>query len=105
MGAGTMGQQIGPQCAIHGYEVILYEFKNRKSWIKPSSVLQSWQTGTASTGRIVPEMIQQIISRIKVTSDPSEAAQDIFMEPVPRLRGGTEIDIGGWTWLYVLPFR
>jgi 3-hydroxybutyryl-CoA dehydrogenase len=25
IGAGTMGQQIGFQCALHGYEVILYD--------------------------------------------------------------------------------
>ena len=25
VGAGTMGQQIGFQCAGHGYEVVLYD--------------------------------------------------------------------------------
>ena len=25
VGAGTMGQQIGLQCAIHGYAVLLYD--------------------------------------------------------------------------------
>ncbi|HPJ94498.1 MAG TPA: 3-hydroxyacyl-CoA dehydrogenase NAD-binding domain-containing protein, partial [Deltaproteobacteria bacterium] len=25
LGAGTMGQQIGLQCAIHGYEVVYYD--------------------------------------------------------------------------------
>ena len=25
VGAGTMGQQIGFQCAAHGYEVVLYD--------------------------------------------------------------------------------
>jgi len=25
LGAGTMGQQIGLQCAMHGYEVVFYD--------------------------------------------------------------------------------
>jgi 3-hydroxybutyryl-CoA dehydrogenase len=25
VGAGTMGQQIGAQCAIHGFDVVLYD--------------------------------------------------------------------------------
>ncbi len=25
LGAGTMGQQIGLQCAMHGYEVVYYD--------------------------------------------------------------------------------
>ena len=25
VGAGTMGQQIGTQCAIHGFDVVLYD--------------------------------------------------------------------------------
>ena len=25
VGAGTMGQQIGLQCALHGYQVVIYD--------------------------------------------------------------------------------
>ncbi len=29
VGAGTMGQQIGLQCAMHGYSVVLYDVTSK----------------------------------------------------------------------------
>ena len=30
LGAGTMGQEIGLQCAMHGYDVVLYDIAAEK---------------------------------------------------------------------------
>jgi 3-hydroxyacyl-CoA dehydrogenase len=34
IGAGTMGQQIGLQCAMHAYDVILYDIVPRSTSIR-----------------------------------------------------------------------
>lgn len=85
LGAGTMGQQIGLQCAIHGYEVVYYDLSREilDKGIKRVSKLANWYT---STGRITPEQLEQTMARITSTVDPAEAAHDadLISESVPE---------------------
>jgi len=85
LGAGTMGQQIGLQCAMHGYDVVYYDISQEildKS-LKRIEKLGSWY---ASIGRLSDEQLKQALSRISATTDPAEAAKeaDIINESVPE---------------------
>ncbi|HHO76221.1 MAG TPA: 3-hydroxyacyl-CoA dehydrogenase [Deltaproteobacteria bacterium] len=85
LGAGTMGQQIGLQCAMHGYDVVYYDISQEildKS-LKRIAKLGSWY---ASIGRLTQEQLQQTLARISATTDPAEAAReaDIINESVPE---------------------
>ncbi|MBN2298260.1 MAG: 3-hydroxyacyl-CoA dehydrogenase [Deltaproteobacteria bacterium] len=85
LGAGTMGQQIGLQCAMHGYDVVYYDISQEildKS-LKRIAKLGSWY---ASVGRLTQEQLQQSLARISATTDPAEAAReaDIINESVPE---------------------
>ena len=85
LGAGTMGQQIGLQCAMHGYDVVYYDISQEildKS-LKRIEKLGSWY---ASIGRLTDEQLKQSLARISATTDPTEAASeaDIINESVPE---------------------
>ncbi len=86
LGAGTMGQQIGFVCAMHGYEVVMYDISDE---ILKDSVKRMEKLGSlwfAATGRITSEQVTEIMARISATSDPKEAAKDadIVSESVPE---------------------
>lgn len=85
LGAGTMGQQIGLQCAMHGYEVVYYDISQEILDKAKNRVakLASWYV---STGRLSEEQLQQTLGRISMTTDPVEAAReiDIISESVPE---------------------
>ncbi|HPI92006.1 MAG TPA: 3-hydroxyacyl-CoA dehydrogenase [Deltaproteobacteria bacterium] len=85
LGAGTMGQQIGLQCAMNGYEVVYYDLNQEilDKALKRIAKLANWY---ASTGRLTPEQLQQTLARISSTSDPAEAARDadFVNESVPE---------------------
>ncbi|MBW2599256.1 MAG: 3-hydroxyacyl-CoA dehydrogenase [Deltaproteobacteria bacterium] len=85
LGAGTMGQQIGFQCALHGYDVVLYDitedvFENALTRIRKMA------SGMAGRGKITREQAQNALMRITTTTDPEEAAReaDIISESVPE---------------------
>ena len=84
LGAGTMGQQIGLQCAMNGYEVVYYDL-SRRSWTRRSSGWPSWLTGmpppVGSPGAAPADS-----GRITSTADPAEAARDadLISESVPE---------------------
>ena len=85
LGAGTMGQQIGLQCAMNGYEVVYYDISQDvlDDAIKRVTKLASWY---ASTGRLTPEQLKETLARITSTSDPVKAAHevDFINESVPE---------------------
>ncbi len=58
-GAGAMGQQIGLQCAMHGYEVIIYD-------IAPGALEAAHAQVNAYAAQLVGQM--------RLTSDDSSAA-------------------------------
>lgn len=75
LGAGTMGQQIGLQCAMKGYRTIYYDL-NRDildKAVKRVGKLANWY---ASTGRLTKEQLEQTMARITSTENPAEAARD-----------------------------
>ncbi|MHB8137407.1 MAG: 3-hydroxyacyl-CoA dehydrogenase [Smithellaceae bacterium] len=86
LGAGTMGQQIGFVCAMHGYSVTFYDISDD---ILKSSLRRIEKLGSSffvPAGRITIEQLQEIMSRITVTSNPEAAAKDadIISESVPE---------------------
>jgi 3-hydroxybutyryl-CoA dehydrogenase len=91
LGAGTMGQQIGFQSALHGYDVMLYD-SDEGVFEKALTRIQKIASGMVKRGKITGEEAEGAFSRIKTTSDPDEAAReaDFVSESVPedpRLKG------------------
>jgi 3-hydroxybutyryl-CoA dehydrogenase len=85
LGAGTMGQQIGLQCAMYGYEVIYYDLTQEilDKALKRVAKLCSWYV---SSGRLTKESLEQSLAKISGTPDPAKAAQnvDLISESVPE---------------------
>jgi len=85
LGAGSMGQQIGLQCAIHGYEVVYYDLSQEilDKALRRIAKLGSWY---ASTGRLTEDSLRQALARMSATPDPAKAAQDVDLisESVPE---------------------
>jgi 3-hydroxybutyryl-CoA dehydrogenase len=91
LGAGTMGQQIGFQSALHGYDVMLYD-SDESVFEKALMRIKKIASGMVKRGKITGEEAEGAFSRIKTTSDPEEAAceADFVSESVPedpRLKG------------------
>jgi 3-hydroxybutyryl-CoA dehydrogenase len=85
LGAGTMGQQIGLQCAMHGYDVVYYDLSQEilDKALRRVAKLGSWY---ASAGRLTQDNLRQSLARISATPDPAKAAQDadLLSESVPE---------------------
>ena len=84
-GSGTMGQQIGFQCAASGYAVILYDI-SRDMLDKAMSRMGKLAKNYTSTGRLTEEGAREAIARIKTETDPVKAGRqaDIISESVPE---------------------
>jgi 3-hydroxybutyryl-CoA dehydrogenase len=85
LGAGTMGQQIGLQCAMYGYEVVYYDLTQDilDKALKRVAKLGSWYV---SSGRLTEESLEHALARISATPNPAKAAQDVdfINESVPE---------------------
>jgi 3-hydroxybutyryl-CoA dehydrogenase len=85
LGAGTMGQQIGLQCAMHGYDVVYYDLSQEilDKALKRVAKLGSWYV---SNGRLTEEGLRQALARISAAPDPAKAAEnaDFVSESVPE---------------------
>jgi 3-hydroxybutyryl-CoA dehydrogenase len=85
IGSGTMGLQIGLQCATHGYQVALYD-------IDPAALETGWgrihayMDGLVATGVIDGEGRERALANISRTTDPAIAASeaDLVSESVPE---------------------
>jgi len=91
LGAGTMGQQIGLQCAMYGYAVVFYDLSQEilDKALRRIAKLGSWYV---SSGRLTEENLRHTLSRISATPDPEKAAEDVDLisESVsedPELKG------------------
>ena len=85
IGAGTMGQEIGLQCARYGYEVVLYDLTPEileTATTRQKTVLKR----LVGEGQLTPEQAEATLTRIITTTDPTEAAQDadLLSESVPE---------------------
>jgi 3-hydroxybutyryl-CoA dehydrogenase len=85
VGAGTMGQQIGFQCAGHGYDVVLYD-------LDPAVLegarerIDTYARGLEAGGAITSELRESAQARITLTTDLVTAARDadLLSEAVPE---------------------
>lgn len=85
VGCGTMGQQIGFQCAGHGLDVMLYD-------VAPEALesargrIDAYAEGLVAAGVIGGEVRGSALARITMTTDASVAAADadLLSEAVPE---------------------
>lgn len=84
VGAGTMGQQIGLQCAMHGYQVTLYDLAP-EMLAAATEQLKAYADHLTAAGRLSQVEAGTALSRISATTDPTLAAQaDLLSESVPE---------------------
>jgi len=85
IGAGTMGHQIGFLCAMHGYDVVIYDVKKEmlENAKKRIGILAD---KLIHKKRLAAEQKDTVIGRIQFTDDKHAAAQDIDLitESVPE---------------------
>ncbi len=91
VGAGTMGQQIGLQCAIHGYQVVLYN-RSPERLEAAQRHIENFADQLVGAGRLTSEGAKEALARIAMTADPEEAAADadLISESVvedPKIKG------------------
>ena len=85
VGAGNMGQQIGVQSAIHGFEVILYDIEEAlldKALKRVDKLLRTF----VASKKIEQKGADESRSRISCTTDIKKAAEkaDLLSESVPE---------------------
>ncbi len=85
VGAGTMGQQIGFQCAGHGYDVVLYDIDPAALESAPGRI-DAYAEMLETGGVITSEIRAAAQARITVTADLETAARDadLLSEAVPE---------------------
>src|SRR5512136_1812648 len=85
LGAGTMGQQIGLQCAMYGYDVVYHDLSQQilDKALRRIAKLGSWYV---SSGRLTNESLKNTLARISATPDAAKAAQDVdfISESIPE---------------------
>ena len=85
VGAGTMGQQIGFQCAGHGFEVMLYDVSSAAvGSARPR--IEAYAQELVAGEAITAEVRDAALARITATSEPSAAAADadLLSEAIPE---------------------
>ena len=85
VGAGTMGQQIGALCAIHGFEVVIYDIK-RDVLESALERVQKILNYFVRSKRITEREAEAGLSRIRSTTDmhAASANADLISESVPE---------------------
>ena len=85
IGSGTMGLQIGLQCATHGFEVVLYD-------VDPAALetgmkrIRGYADEQVAAGVIDAARRERALAAITTTTDPAVAASDVDLvsESVPE---------------------
>jgi 3-hydroxybutyryl-CoA dehydrogenase len=84
IGAGTMGVQIGLQCAMHGFDVILYDIDPEVLQVAGEQV-RKYTALLVSQGRLTQDQAKTALSRIRYSTDPQDGATaDLVSESVPE---------------------
>ncbi|MBU0995840.1 MAG: 3-hydroxyacyl-CoA dehydrogenase [Proteobacteria bacterium] len=85
LGSGTMGQQIGLLCAVHGYDVTIYDIK-KEILDRADERIRRRAGKMVSSGQVSDETAQAGLKRITMTDDPEKAAKDadLVSESVPE---------------------
>jgi 3-hydroxybutyryl-CoA dehydrogenase len=85
VGAGTMGQQIGLQCAMHGYEVIVYDIVPEALEVANTQI-KAYAAQLVSQAHLTQNEADAALARISFTTNPRDAATraDLLSESVPE---------------------
>ena len=85
VGSGTMGGQIGFQCAMHGYKVALNDIAP-DAFETAKTQLRAYADQLVAKERLTAEEADASLARIMPTSDPEEAAAgaDLLSESLPE---------------------
>jgi 3-hydroxybutyryl-CoA dehydrogenase len=84
VGAGTMGRQIALQCAMHGYDVIVYDVSPTALQTARTSI-EAHAAQLVGRERLSVEEAEATLARISFTVNASEAAKaDLLSESVPE---------------------
>lgn len=84
LGAGTMGQQIALQCAMHGYEVTIYDV-SPDALRDAAAKVKAYAAELVERKRLTLDTSNAALSRISFTSKPEEAAKvDLLIESIPE---------------------
>jgi 3-hydroxybutyryl-CoA dehydrogenase len=85
VGSGTMGQQIGFQCAGHGFEVVLFDVST-EALEAARARIDAYSQQLLDGGAISAEQRDSARARMTATADPAEAAAnaDLVSEAVPE---------------------
>ena len=99
LGAGTMGQQIGWICAVHGLSVTLYDIA--PGLLKEAEAgMEKLAARFVKTGHLTPAAADEAKARLTFTTDPDAAAAeaDLVSESIPEdpaLKGRVLGDFNG----------
>jgi 3-hydroxybutyryl-CoA dehydrogenase len=84
IGSGTMGQQIGLQSAISGYEVILYDIA-AEALQTAETQIKAYAALLVGQNRLTQEEAESALACIQYTANPDDAARaDLVSESVPE---------------------
>jgi 3-hydroxybutyryl-CoA dehydrogenase len=85
IGSGTMGQQIGFQCAVSGYEVMLYDISDELLDIALTRIGKLARS-YISAGRLTDASAADVLERISATANAEDAGKDadFVSESVPE---------------------
>lgn len=85
MGAGTMGCQIGLQCALFGYDTHIYD-KSEQALAHAAQAMEKIGKRLVKVGEISPDRLADALGRALTFRDLSEAAAeaDMVSESVPE---------------------
>ena len=85
VGAGTMGRQISLQCAMHGYDVTLYDI-SPDALDAATAQIRAYADHLISWGRLTRKDADAALARITTTTNAGKAAAeaDLLSESVPE---------------------
>jgi 3-hydroxybutyryl-CoA dehydrogenase len=80
-----MGRQIGLQCAMHGYDVVLYDVA-QGALPAAATQVKAYAAELVTAGRLTREASDAALARITATGDAAQAAAgaDLLSESVPE---------------------
>jgi len=93
LGAGTMGRQIGFQCAAHGYDVVIYD-NNAEALEKAIENIKDYFNDLVRSNLIESEMLPKILEKITISDNYADAGKevDLLSESIfedPNIKGET----------------
>ncbi|MCC6944081.1 MAG: hypothetical protein IT335_05855 [Thermomicrobiales bacterium] len=78
LGAGSMGQEIGLVCAMHGYDVIVYDV-NPEALDNGAAKVREYADLLVGEGRMARAEMNAALGRISYTLDPTDGARADFV--------------------------